>query len=367
MEYGTQSFLRQKLTIKFSIKYSDEHPIAVYDFTKALDSLNQIYTSYILCQFNSEKNVDLRKKILSHIWEKESIINGKKWEWEFEEHLEDFWQSYMRKKHIPNDKNDARIRKVIFDKKKQWIEDQKRQWAGKRIGRFYIDDIKKGSIIGVISDPHVWFAAIGFIGSLASIISLLMSGQKNENTYNSKNNYRIKGNNNIIINDINIINHTYNIINLIQRADQSIKIEDVSSGESVEIDYNNSIQIRNNSNIICEILYPIYHRGMTRINHVWIQIEKYNYDEYYATIINHPLIQQYRLPLDILDFNLRDKISSVQHLNNYFFMVDIGLSMERPMYDFINNVTNQMRFIVFSYHDYMTADQLSKKLRSLFN
>ena len=269
---------RQKQTICFTINYSQKHPIAVSDFTKALDGLNQMYNTYVYSQLDSEEFMHLSNRVLSEVWEKEREENGLKY----------------------------------------WSAKQRRRWAANHLGKFYIEEIRQGSITGILSDPNTWMAGVGFVGSIASIISLLKSGKRDEVNINSKNKYKIRGGN-------VMINNVFNVIQLPKCPGQSISIKD--SHDEVKIDYEDKQIIESRLDYY---LRAIRDCGPVTYRRVWIQIEKGFNGNYYAQILGEPLMIQTRFPIDIRNQYLEEEINALSQddLSSNVYQVDMDLEMD---------------------------------------
>ncbi len=304
MENKKQIFTEgnQKQTVKFTINYNEENPIAVSDFTKALEGLNQMYASYVQRKLNSEEFKDLREELLPKVWKNALEKKGKEWE----RALREEWS----------------LRSEFVEGNEEYF---KNKWAEEHLCTFYIEEIKQGSIIGVLSSAIAGFVDfVEFVGSIASIVSLIKGEKKNE-TNNSNNVYNINGDHNII----NNITNTYNIINVIQSPGQSIKIEDAQNRDIVEIDYHNVIRMKKWGlhRYYRYLHHPFFrydlHCETTTFRKVWIQIEKRHHGEYYASVLNNPIIQNLRLPIDIRDELLKNDLE--HDINNHIYLVDIDL------------------------------------------
>lgn len=331
MENKKQIFTEgnQKQTVKFTINYNEENPIAVSDFTKALEGLNQMYASYVQRKLNSEEFKDLREELLSKVWKNALEKKGKEWE----RALREEWS----------------LRSEFGEGNEEYF---KNKWAEEHLCTFYIEEIKQGSIIGVLSSAIAGFVDfVEFVGSIASIVSLFKGEKKNE-TNNSNNVYNINGDHNII----NNITNTYNIINVIQSPDQSIKIEDAPNGDIVEIDYHNVIRMKE-WDPHGYLYHPFFrydlHCETTTFRKVWIQIEKRYHGEYYASVLNNPIIQNLRLPIDIRDESFKDDLENNDgHLNDCLYLVDIDL-IHIP-----HCRLDCMKFVLYSVYDNMYLDDL---------
>lgn len=241
---------RRKQVVSFTIQYSNYDPVAVSNFTKALDSLNQLYSFYIKRQLKSEE-----------------------------------FRTIARENNLREE----------------------------NIGKFYIDDIRQGSIIGILSDPHTWFAAVGFVGSIASIISLFRSGKRDEiKTYIKQNRFNIVN-----------INNIYNLIQLPKDDYQTLTISD--GNDSIVIRHEDKELLEEHLSTIVHYRDFIYR---AKYIHVWVLLEKIN-GEYFANIINDPMLKQTRIPIEFRDRNLEFEIQRSLHINSVdlVFLVDIDIKM----------------------------------------
>lgn len=318
---------RQKQTVCFTIKYSQEHPIAVNDFTQALDGLNQMYNIYVNNQLGSEEFMNSYERVLNEVWEEERKKNGLIWE----EDLKKEWRR-MRSR------NRAEL------SPKDWIAKQRRRWVAEHLGKFYIEEIRQGSIIGILSDPSTLFAAVGFVGSIASIISLFKSGKRDEMNINSKNRYKINAKN------VTIINNVYNLTQLPKYPGQSISIKD--SQEEVEIDYNDKRLIEDRYR---KFNRYFYHHNVT-YREVWIQIEKGLDGDYYGRILHEPLMKHSRLPIDIRVQYLEDDISHLSpgELSDIIYQVDMDLEMYNPYW--LRNQDISSKGIIYHVYNKIPID-----------
>ena len=356
MEYKNQFLLEegQKQTVYFTIEYSKENPIAVSDLTKALDGLNQMFASYVHSQLNSEESMKLREKVLSRVWKSALAKNGKEWEIELRRKWENEWR-FGERERIRR----GRLEEEEYDLRSEWVYKQRNKWAEDHLGTFYIEEIKQGSIIGVLS---AIVGVVGFVGSIASIVSLF-KGEKNETNNNSNNVYKINGDHNTV----NNITNTFNIINVIQSPGQCIKIEDAQNGERVEINYHNVRRMNNNllrSQMFLDrhLYHPYYEFETTTFRKVWIQIERRHSGEYYASILNNPIIQNLRLPIDIRDESFKEDIEqNDRHLNNRVYLVDIDLVHMLP------NRMNYLKYVLYSVYDYDNLDYIDRHLGDFLN
>ena len=333
MENKKQFFTErnQKKTVIFTIEYSKENPIAVSDFTKALEGLNQMYASYVQRKLNSEEFKDEREELLSKVWKNALEKKGKEWE------------RALRKEWL--------FRSEFGEGNEEYY---KNKWAEEHLCTFYIDEIRQGSITGAL---NAIVSIVGFVGSIASIVSLFKGEKKNE-TNNSNNVYNINGDHNII----NNITNTYNIINVIQSPDQSIKIEDAQNRDIVEIDYHNVMRMKQWGlhRYYRYLLHPFFRYETTTFRKVWIQIEKRHHGEYYASVLNNPIIQNLRLPIDIRDESFKDDLENNDgHLNDCLYLVDIDLIHMQPRPD-------SMKFALYSVYRRMPLDYLIDGIRRDF-
>lgn len=299
----------EKQTLRFTITYNEDNPIAVKDFTCALDGLNQLYSSFVHNQRYSkeiDQPIDVSKKESNDIFP-ETII------------------------------------KKIFNKNDKEEE----------LGQFYIKEIKPGSILCLLTVMGA-VNLVSFLGGIAGIISLSLDiydrldRRRKNNSLKREKKDRLMSDSKIedIIKNLSIesLILVKKIIQPIQQG-QSITIE--VEGKKLIIDYNKKLIIEDIlSKLTHDLTNPL---SSLQLRREFVQIERIK-GKYYATVINNPMGQLFRLPVIFhTDFNMHKMLFKQYSFRDLIFEVDIELGQDTvpKKYDIY------YIYRVFSWRDYI--------------
>lgn len=280
---------QQKQILRFTIEYNKDNPIAVSEFSKALDALNKLYKSYVHQQLFSEE--------LDHT-------------------IEEF-----------NENN---------------------------IGQFYIQEIKSCCLIAFLSDPNTWtyfgraVDIIGFIGFIDKIYTKIKNWRRSNDTNEENENDSVITNLGPARELIQIVNSPGVTINI------GVQGENKSNTNPVEIDFDQKQEIEHNCDRLEDRLNIFsIRKSMSTLRSQWVQIERNLYDgKYYASVINNPIVQNKRCPVDIRNDRLLSVIQgddSRDMLNKYLYLVDIDFNVP----DYRNN---NVEYVIYTYYDFLPID-----------